>query len=188
MGRMEAWKNGRVEEQTDRRSVGPSSILPFFQPSNLPICGCAAAAFTLVELMLAVTLLAVVIIAVYSTWSVAFTAWKRGTEVTDNLQRQRVVMDALTDLAKSAVFATAKPELYEVQSKHDETTGDLISFVTAAGVALPPSEALMAGLRRVTIALQRDQAAALPGDRQHAGGRRGVRLRSCLSGTCCRRM
>ena len=62
------------------------------------------AGFTLLEIMLAVTILAVVITAVYTTWSTALRAWKRSVNISDALQRQRIVMDTLDELTKSMVF------------------------------------------------------------------------------------
>src|SRR2546426_1272580 len=115
------------------------------------------AGFTLLEIMLAVTILAVVITAVYTTWSTALRAWKRSINVSDALQRQRIVMDTLDELTKSMVFFNSRPDLYGFQAGHDARTGYSISFVTASDVLLPPAEALAAGMRRVTISLLRDE-------------------------------
>lgn len=113
------------------------------------------AAFTLLEVMLAVTILAVVMAAVYSTWSASLTAWKRGRDVSDTFQRQRVVMETLSELAKSVVFYNSPTLLYEFTGDRDNTTGDTVSFVTGSDAALPPSEAVEAGMRRVTLSLER---------------------------------
>ncbi len=115
------------------------------------------AGFSLLEVMLAVTILALVMAAVFSTWSAGMRAWKRGTEVSDTFQRQRVVMDTLCDLAKSVVFFGSTSLLYEFTGDHDSATGDTVSFVTGSDAGLPPSEALAAGMRRVTISLERDK-------------------------------
>jgi prepilin-type N-terminal cleavage/methylation domain-containing protein len=114
-------------------------------------------AFTLLEIMLAVTILAIVVTAVYSTWSAALTAWKRGTDVTDTFQRQRIVLDTLSELTKSAVFYGAKPELYAIKGTHSDVKGDTISFVTGSDVLLPPAEGFVAGMRRVSISLAQDR-------------------------------
>jgi prepilin-type N-terminal cleavage/methylation domain-containing protein len=113
--------------------------------------------FTLLEIMLAVTILAVIITAVYNTWSAALTAWKRGTQITDTFQRQRIVLDTLSELTTSAVFYGAKPELYAVTGTHSDTAGDSVSFVTASDVLLPPGEGIAAGMRRVTLSLENDK-------------------------------
>lgn len=119
--------------------------------------GSRRAGFTLVEVLLAVTILAVVMTAVYSTWSTALAAWKRATSVSGTFQRQRIVMDTLSELTRSAVFSLPNPPLCAVKGTHDAQAGDSVSFVTASEDLLPPSEMILAGLRRVTISLRRDE-------------------------------
>ena len=113
-------------------------------------------AFTLIEVMLAVTILGLVVGAVYATWSAALSGWRRGTAVAEEFQRQRIVIEALSDLTQSAVFFTSRPELYEVTSATEYGLGDTVSFVTASDRLLPPKEAAFAGLRRITLGLRRD--------------------------------
>jgi general secretion pathway protein J len=117
----------------------------------------AGLGFTLVEVMLAITILSLVIIAVYSTWSAALMAWRRGSNATEVFQRQRIVIDTLTELAQSAVYFAASPTLYAVVGTSKPGWGDSVSFVTASDVALPPSEAIAAGMRRVTISMEQDE-------------------------------
>lgn len=113
-------------------------------------------AFTLVEIMLATTLLALVMTIVLGIWSTSLTGWKRGMAVTEDLQRGRVVLDALTELASAMVFSPANQGLYEVRGTTDLNQGSKVSFVTASEYLLLPGEAGIAGLRRVTLALDRD--------------------------------
>jgi prepilin-type N-terminal cleavage/methylation domain-containing protein len=112
--------------------------------------------FTLVEVLLAVTILSLVITAVYSTWSAALMAWRRGSDASEVFQRQRIVMDTLTELAQSVVFYGASPALYAITGTSKPDWGDTVSFVTASDVLLPPSEAIDAGMRRVTISMEQD--------------------------------
>jgi general secretion pathway protein J len=113
--------------------------------------------FTLLEMMLAVTILALVSASVYSTWSAGQRAWKRGMDVSALFQRERVVMDALAELGEALVFFGGRPDIYAVTGTHDEALGDSVSFVTGSDAVLPPGEWAIAGLRRVTLSLQRDQ-------------------------------
>lgn len=113
--------------------------------------------FTLLEVMLAVTILAVVMMSVYATWSAGLSGWKRTTGVSDNFQRLRVVMSALDDLTKSLVYQPSASNLYAVQHEHDPGLGDSVGFVTASDLLLPPAEASLTGMRRVTVGLQRDE-------------------------------
>jgi prepilin-type N-terminal cleavage/methylation domain-containing protein len=115
------------------------------------------AGFTLMEILLAVAILSIVITAVYNTWNAALTAWRRGTDASEVFQRQRVVMDVLTELTQSAVFFTASAPLYTVVGTKNPGLGDSVSFVTASDAFLPPSESSDAGMRRVTISVEEDQ-------------------------------
>src|SRR5690349_6679337 len=114
-------------------------------------------AFTLLELMLAITVLALVMTAIFSTWNAALSGWKRTAGVSDNFQRERVVMANLADLTKSLVYAPSKDDLYDVTFNRDPQNGDSVSFVTASDALLPPSEIMSMGMRRVTIGMQHDQ-------------------------------
>jgi hypothetical protein len=106
--------------------------------------------------MLAVTILALVITSVSATWSAGLRGWKHSSNVGDALQRQRIVMDTLTELSSSIYFANSDSGLYTITGEH--TPGaDLVSFVTASDVLLPPSEGIVAGMRRVTLSLERDR-------------------------------
>jgi prepilin-type N-terminal cleavage/methylation domain-containing protein len=114
--------------------------------------------FTLVEVLLAVTILSLIITAVYSTWSASLMAWRRGGDASAVFQRQRIVMDTLTELAQSVVFFSGESAgLYAVTGTSKPGWGDAVSFVTASDVLLPPSEAIDAGMRRVTISLEQDE-------------------------------
>lgn len=112
--------------------------------------------FTLVEVLLAVTILSLVITAVYATWSTTLMAWRRGSNASEVFQRQRVVIDILSELAQSVVYFAASPDMYAVTGTSKPNWGDSVSFVTASDVALPPSEAIDAGMRRVTISMEQD--------------------------------
>ncbi|HUI08035.1 MAG TPA: prepilin-type N-terminal cleavage/methylation domain-containing protein [Verrucomicrobiae bacterium] len=112
--------------------------------------------FTLVEVLLAVMILSLVVTAVYSTWSAALSAWRRGSDASEVFQRQRIVMESLTELAESVVYYGASPGLYAITGTSKPDWGDTVSFVTASDVLLPPSEAIDAGMRRVTISMEQD--------------------------------
>jgi prepilin-type N-terminal cleavage/methylation domain-containing protein len=117
----------------------------------------AHAGFTLVEVILAIMILSVVMVGVYSIWSVSLKAWRNGGAATEVFQRQRVVMETLGELAQSAVYFATSPNLYAIIGVKHPGLGDSVSFVTASDAFLPPSEATDAGMRRVTISLEQDE-------------------------------
>ncbi len=130
---------------------GPSTW-PTAQPPRFAVRD--RSGFTLLELLLAMTVTALVVTVVYSAWHGALVAWREGSLLTDTLQRQRVVMETLADLTESAVYFGTDAEMYAVKGEDTGTDASSVSFVTASNAALPPREALLTGLRRVTIALE----------------------------------
>jgi len=115
------------------------------------------AGFTLVEILAAIAILSLVLVGVYGLWSGSLKGWRRGGEATEVFQRQRVVMEALGELAQSAVYFASSPNLYAVIGVKHPGLGDSVSFVTASEAFLPPSEATDLGMRRVTISLEQDE-------------------------------
>lgn len=120
-------------------------------------------AFTLLEIMLAVTILGLLVIAVSSTWSAGLRGWKRSYGLAEDFQRQRVVLESLADLMQSMVYWPDARSLYALRGEHDRFGSGSISFVTGSDALLPASEPMAGGLRRVTIAFERgaDGAGAL---------------------------
>ena len=114
------------------------------------------AGFTLMEVLLAVAILSIVIAGVYNIWNTSLNAWRRGTDASEVFQRQRIVMEALGELAQSVVFFSSNPTLYSIVAAKNPGLGDSVSFVTASDAFLPPSEATAAGMRRVTISLEQN--------------------------------
>jgi type II secretion system protein J len=115
------------------------------------------AGFTLLEVLLAVSVLAILVTAVSSTFNAGLNSVRRGSEAAEAFQRERIVMDALMELTQSAVFFTPSASLYAFVATRNLNLGDTISFVTASDAYLPPSEAVAGGMRRVTISLEQDQ-------------------------------
>ncbi len=116
--------------------------------------------FTLLEIMLAVTILGLLVIAVSSVWSAGLSGWKRSHGLTETLQRQRITLESLGNLVQSAVYFQNSHQLYAIRGEHDPLGSDSISFVTASDELLAPNEATLAGLRRVTIRLQQESDAS----------------------------
>jgi type II secretion system protein J len=117
----------------------------------------APSGFTLFEVMIAVTLLGVVLTAVYGIWSAGLRGWRRSGAMVDALQRERIVFGALEDLTQSAVFMRSDKMLYELRGVRGDAGNDSISFVTASDAFLPPAAAGVAGMRRVTLSLAYDE-------------------------------
>lgn len=112
--------------------------------------------FTLLEVLLALTILSLLVLAIGVTWSSGLRGWRRGGSVADSVQRQRVVTETISELARSLFFVSFGRDT-ELRGTHDETEGDTISFVTGSELLIPAEMQSLAGLRRVTIGLQRTE-------------------------------
>ena len=70
-------------------------------------------AFTLVEIMLAITILALVLTAIYSSWTAILRASKVATEATAAVQRSRISLRVLEDSLSSVQSFAQKLTLCE---------------------------------------------------------------------------
>lgn len=112
--------------------------------------------FSLLEVLLALTILSLLVLAVGVTWSSGLRGWRRGGNVADSVQRQRVVTEIIAELTRSLFYVSAGRET-ELRGTHDEVEGDTISFVTNSELLIPPDLQPLAGMRRVTLGLRRDE-------------------------------
>lgn len=95
-----------------------------------------ARGFTLLELMLAVSILAAVTSVTYLAFNTVTSAWKRGTTLVDELHHGDFVMDQLVMALRSAYYRTqqnqpSNPEhgFWHEDTGGSETTSDTISWV-----------------------------------------------------------
>ncbi len=91
-------------------------------------------AFTLLELMLAVTLFGLVLTAIYSTWTAILRTARVGNDVAANAQRARIAARTIEDALVSAVMFQANAPLYTF---HADTSGDFAALSLVS--RLPPA-------------------------------------------------
>jgi prepilin-type N-terminal cleavage/methylation domain-containing protein len=116
------------------------------------------AGFTLLEVVLAVSVFALVMSALYATWNAGLRAWKRASESAEDLQRQRIIVDAMAELLRGAIFSMSKPAIYQFRGNIESPETPLLSFVTSSDLLLPPSQIAIAGMRRVTFTMETDES------------------------------
>jgi prepilin-type N-terminal cleavage/methylation domain-containing protein len=97
-----------------------------------------ARAFTLLELMLAVTIFGMVLTAIYSTWTAILRTARVGNDVAANAQRARIAARTLEDALVSAVMFQANAPLYTFEA---DTSGDFaaLSLVSRLPTTFPGS-------------------------------------------------
>ncbi|MBM3860182.1 MAG: hypothetical protein FJ395_11085 [Verrucomicrobia bacterium] len=115
----------------------------------------APGAFSLLEVLLAMTILSLLVLAVGVTWSSGLRGWRRGGNVADSVQRQRIVTETIAELTRSLFYLSTDRET-ALRGTHDEAEGDTVSFITNSDLLLPLEMQAVGGMRRVTIGLQHD--------------------------------
>lgn len=93
----------------------------------------SARAFTLLELMLALAIFAMVLTAIYSTWTAILRSARAGNDVAASAQRGRIASRTVEDALLSAVMFQANAPLYTFDT---DTSGD---FAALSLVARLPS-------------------------------------------------
>ncbi len=96
------------------------------------------AAFTLLELMLALGIFAMVLTAIYSTWTAVLRSARAGNDVAAIAQRGRIAARTIEDALLSAVMFQANAPLYTFDT---DTSGDYaaLSFVARLPGSFPGS-------------------------------------------------
>jgi prepilin-type N-terminal cleavage/methylation domain-containing protein len=113
-------------------------------------------AFTIIELLLAMAIFSMVIMAIHSTWTAILRASKVGADTAANLQRARVAARALQEALASAVMFQANQALYTFEA---DTSGQ---FAALSFVARLPLSYIGGGyfgdqvVRRVTFVVEPD--------------------------------
>lgn len=122
--------------------------------------------FTLLEVMLAVMLLAAVMTAIYFTWTAGLQGWKSGAEAADSLQKTRAILDGVGEMLRGAVYYDQSDEdevndaLYALEGIHGtygDNDADSVTFVTMSSRFLRPYEAERMPWRRVRFSLEQDE-------------------------------
>ena len=119
-------------------------------------------AFTLLELLIAMSILAIAMTVAYATFSTVITAWKRGTALTDNLHHGDFVIEQLAMALRSTYYPDTKgqaPAYGFVHEDNGDGTGgksDVISWVKL-GTALVGDDCIFAGSpHRTEFTVERD--------------------------------
>jgi len=110
-------------------------------------------AFTLLEMLLSVTLLATAFAIAYGTFAAATRAWQRGTQVADAVGAGDLVMERLVSALRSAVYFPAEYPRYAFlhEQTRQEPPAARVSWVTAAAGFLPPDAPLAGAAYRIEI-------------------------------------
>ncbi len=114
-------------------------------------------AFTLIEVMIAITLLSLVMIAIYSSWAAVIRATKIGETYAAEAQRSRVAIKAVEDALTGAVMYGENIRYYSFETASE---GDFAGLAFTAHLSSTfPGSGLFGdqSIRRVTFTVEPDQ-------------------------------
>ncbi len=108
--------------------------------------------FTLIEIMVAIAIFALLVAAVYSTWVVILKSSQVGQEVAAQAQRQRIVIRTLEDSLTCIQSFQASMQYYAF----NVTNGDqpVLSFVARVPDVFPRNGKFDSNLRRLTFTME----------------------------------
>lgn len=110
--------------------------------------------FTLLELIVALTLLVIAMSIAFQAFSGTMQGWKRGTEVIDGIKHGDFAMSHLKAALNSTIYFFNNRKTYAFTIEKD-TSGrlptDRISFVTASGAMMPYDSPFSSGPHRLTL-------------------------------------
>jgi len=115
--------------------------------------------FTLLELLVALTILVVAFTIVWSTFSATIKAWQRGGALLEELRHGDFVMEQLVSSLRSAAFFPNAPEKYGfwLKSRGGEYPRDRISWVSSSSAFMPPDSPLNESLHRITFGIENNK-------------------------------
>lgn len=113
--------------------------------------------FTLLEVLVAVTLLATAFTIIWSTFSTTLTGWRRSSEFLDRITHGDFVIDQLESSLRSAAFFSNRPDKYGfwLESRGGGSSPrDMISWVTSGSGFMKADDPLASGLHRIMITVE----------------------------------
>jgi len=135
----------------------------------VPLCLCASvpfrAGFTLIEVLVAMTLLVAALSITFTTFYSISKAWERGQIMAENLNRGEFIMEQLVGGLRSAFYpvrqitnASSTDYGFVIEDNGEgETARDSISWVKTGPALLAENDPLLQGVHRIKISLEEDE-------------------------------
>jgi general secretion pathway protein J len=129
--------------------------------------------FTLLELIIALTIVAVIVVIIFGALRIGIRAWEKGERDVDVRQRQRIVLD----LIKRQLASTVAKDLLGGDGQRDPMKGDSKSIEFVSHIPIMPGNQFGTFLVRYAVRKQKDgmeqlvfheRNAALPGKKTGA--------------------
>jgi len=118
----------------------------------------ARAGFTLLELLIAVTLLATAFAIIWGSFSITLDAWRRGGELTDRLHRGDFVFDRIELALRSTAWFPSKPDRYGFRLDASGEDEARFSWVTTSGAFRGFEQGGLEGMHRLQLGMEDDES------------------------------
>jgi prepilin-type N-terminal cleavage/methylation domain-containing protein len=116
-----------------------------------------ASGFTLLELLVALTILVFAFAIIWETFTGTVKAWQRGSQLLDELRHGDFVMEQLVSALRSAAFFKSSPGRYGFRLETGSAgsyPGDKLSWVTTSSAFIPPDSELGKGTHRIIFSIE----------------------------------
>ena len=118
------------------------------------------AGFTLIEIMVSLTIMVTAVSIVWLSFSNVIHATQKGEKMLDQLHHGDFVMEQLVSAFRSAAYFNNKPKQFEFWLE-DETSGsfdaDIVSWVTSSSAFIPPRNPLANQLHRIFVSIEKGE-------------------------------
>jgi len=117
------------------------------------------AGFTLIEVLVALTILVVAFTIIWSAFSTTVRAWQKGGELLEDLRHGDFVMEQLVSAMRSAAFFQNAPDKYGFRMENGNRSypADKISWVTSSTAFMPPDSPYQQGLHRIVFTIENNE-------------------------------
>jgi type II secretion system protein J len=146
-------KTGILECWNRKRGRIFSTPVPSFHPSKL------RSGFTLLEVMIAIVILAIAMTVAGQLFASVTKAWTGARLVMDRTHHGDFVLGQLTAALRSMSMSTNAPEKYgfRIENNSEGDGEHTISWVTDSGAFMPPGDAYAHGRHRIEVGAGQDE-------------------------------
>ena len=119
--------------------------------------GRSKSGFTLLELLVALTILVFAFAIIWETFTSTVKAWQRGGQLLDEIRHGDFVMEQLVSALRSASFFRTSPSRYGFRLETGNAgsyPGDKLSWVTTSSAFIPPDSELGKGTHRIIFSIE----------------------------------
>ena len=149
------WRTAVSTQHSAISACGVADARPATAPPLSTLNSRLSTAFTLIEVLLAIGILALVMTAIYASWAAVLRGAKIGNAAADEVQRMRIARQALEQSLASAVLYASNPRYYSFIADTTDEKFALLSFVAHLPPDFPGSGMFPnQPLRRVTFAVE----------------------------------